>query len=697
MKTHTYQYLHSDAVESLKKHKLMSALQSLQGLATSLGQWTVKDEVDNLVGSYQILLNYMKRGAADPERARMYQGFVRRAYELADVLEREGALSDKESYYATSFCTLQNLKGQCFSLAELASDEGKTHARNLFEGVMLSGAWTADDETAMNDYMASEAHPQIYKCLLLSAVTLSAMKFFDVAKYRFLLDYSMAGSTELRVRALTGMVFVHICHADRVAFYPEIESRLRLMADIPNFVREIENLQMQLFLSLETKRIERNLQKEIIPEMMKRMQQIKLDNSSDMDELQEKLSALELNPEWDKDEDKAKLSEYMHDFIELQQRGADMYMGSFKAINQRFSFFHTACNWFWPFTLNHPDLPKGLGENPIVRLFFHNEGLCDTDKYSFCLMAEEMSRTDGLAANLLSKLEEMKEGSLEFLSESDFKGNLRSYVQGFYRFCNLYMHRSQFVNPFQLNLFIADYTPFDRLLKDDDFLLRMANFVFKDKSYNLASMLFKRLPDVLHTANIWQKEGYSHECCNEIQQACACYERADALKPHSAWTLRRLASCWRTQGIYEKALRCYDELECLDHEDVDIALRQAECLVNLKRFDEALKYLYKVNYLQPDSEDALRALAWCSLLTKKFDQAERYYAKVSELHPTATDYLNAGHVAWLQGKLKEAISFYKQSQADAPDVNFLEKDADLLRASGLNDDDLAMMTDAVSC
>ena len=117
----------------------------------------------------------------------------------------------------------------------------------------------------------------------------------------------------------------------------------------------------------------------------------------------------------------------------------------------------------------------------------------------------------------------------------------------------------------------------------------------------------------------------------------------------------------------------------------------------MKRFDEALKYLYKVNYLQPDSEDALRALAWCSLLTKKFDQAERYYAKVIELHPTATDYLNAGHVAWLQGKLKEAISFYKQSQADAPDVNFLEKDADLLRASGLNDDDLAMMTDAVSC
>ena len=696
MKAQTYQYLYNDAMQSLKNHKLMSALQSLQGLCTTLGQWTVKDEIDNLVDSYQILLDYMKRGAADPERGRMYKGFIRRAYELADALKREGELMDDESFYTISFRTLLNLKGSNFTLSSLASDNGESHIRNLFDGVWLSGAWTADDETAMTDYMVSDAYPLINKCLLVSAVTLSAMKFFDLAKYRFLLDYSMSDQVELRVRALTGVIFVHICHAERIALYPEIEGRLRLMSEIPNFVREIEMLQMQLFLSMETKRIERNLQTEIIPEMMKRMQNIKIDESTAVEDLQEKFAESELNPEWESDD--KKLSEYMHDFVELQQRGADMYMGTFKVLKQRFPFFNVTSNWFWPFTLNHPDMPKEVGNNPFVKLFFHNQNLCDSDKYSFCLMADhmkQMPQADGLVSKMLSSMNETKEDMEAISDQSDFRETLRSYVQGFYRFCNLFVHREQFVNPFQLNLFIADYAPFDRLLTDDDFLLRMANFVFKDKSYDLARTLYHRLPEAMHTVNTLQKEGYSHEQCKDYAEACICYERADVLKPHSSWTLHRLASCWRVQADYQKALKCYDELEQLDHENVETALRQAECLVYLKRYDEALKYLYKVNYLQPDSEDAIRALAWCSLLTRKYEQAEKYYTKLLNQQPTASDYLNAGHTAWLQGKLQEAVMLYRQSQEKNRNAEFLAKDADILKASGLTDDDLAMMADAV--
>lgn len=63
--------------------------------------------------------------------------------------------------------------------------------------------------------------------------------------------------TKLRVRALTGLVFVHIVHASRLAMYPEVEARLKLMSDLPSFVSELELLQTQMFLSLETKRIEK--------------------------------------------------------------------------------------------------------------------------------------------------------------------------------------------------------------------------------------------------------------------------------------------------------------------------------------------------------------------------------------------------------------------------------------------------------
>lgn len=70
------------------------------------------------------------------------------------------------------------------------------------------------------------------------------------------------------------------------------------MCDLPRFSKEIEHLQMQLFLSLETKRIERNLQEEIIPQMMKRIEKLNIDTNTGLDELNEKLSEEDFNPEW---------------------------------------------------------------------------------------------------------------------------------------------------------------------------------------------------------------------------------------------------------------------------------------------------------------------------------------------------------------------------------------------------------------
>ncbi len=112
MNLQTYQYLHKDALSSLDSRQLLSALQSLQGMAASLKQYAIKEEVETLFSSYQMMLNYMTKGAKDPQRSSMYRGFYRRAYELADILERVGELSNDSSFYTTSLRTLQNLYGE---------------------------------------------------------------------------------------------------------------------------------------------------------------------------------------------------------------------------------------------------------------------------------------------------------------------------------------------------------------------------------------------------------------------------------------------------------------------------------------------------------------------------------------------------------------------------------------------------------
>ena len=49
MKQLTYQYLYKDIVEALRQEHLLSALQLLQGMATTLKSWSVKEETDTLL------------------------------------------------------------------------------------------------------------------------------------------------------------------------------------------------------------------------------------------------------------------------------------------------------------------------------------------------------------------------------------------------------------------------------------------------------------------------------------------------------------------------------------------------------------------------------------------------------------------------------------------------------------------------
>lgn len=701
MNQNVHTYLLADARRALEANHLLSALQSLQGMANTLKAWNEVEQINALIEAYRMMLSYLTNGADDPQRARMYEEFVRQAAELCDVLERMGDMQREVAYDAIAWRTFQQLMGADFSLVAFLHSP-QANGRNLFDALWLSSRLTGGEEIALSDFLADEAVNNESKCLALSGMTLSGMRYFDVAKLRILLDYVLSPDVQLRVRALVGLIFVHQAHAQRLKYYPDLVARLRLMADVPGFVRELEMLQAQLFLTLETKRIERNLQEEIIPQMMARMKDLRLDRSLGVDELKDKLTEADLNPEWEADGTPSKLAAHMKEFMDLQQRGADMYMSTFKLLKQRFPFFSVAANWFWPFSLDHPDIPAEAKKNSTLHFILKSAGLCDSDKYSFAMMSTQLPpQMNGInlrdmMASVTGQEQPEAFEALATPSAPEFKEVLRSYVQGFYRFCNLYTHREAFVNPFQGNLFLVDYPPFDELLHDTDFLLRMADLAFKDKTYALAKSLLERVPAAEVTPDALQKLGFCLEQLGDTERAATTYQWANDLKPHSAWTLRRLAMCHRALGLYAEALTAYDELATFAPEDAGLALRQAECHIYLKQYDEAFKYLFKANYLDADSEQATRALAWCSLLTGKYEQAEKYYAQVlAKDDVTPTDWLNAGHTAWLGGRVAEAVSRYRKALPEESPEDFLKEDAALLQEAGKTVDDLALMTDAV--
>lgn len=693
--TDTHTYLLSDARKALKSHRLLSAIQSLQGMATLLKAWNEAEELYTISNSYNTLLDYFAQGSTDPERIKLYNKFICRIYEISDVLERLSELQNEDSFYTISLHTLQKNYGFNLSLTDYLSPE--TNYKDLFYAVWLSASWKTDEETAIKQILSNPDFDTDKKSLIISAMTLSSMKYFDIAKIRIFLHFATSETAIIRARALMGIIFSLFFFSDRIALYPQITSQLQLMLEIPAFVHEIELIQAQLFLSLETKRIERNLQEEIIPHMMKRMEHLKLDRSLGLDGIKERLAESDLNPEWTNDGKPSKMAKYIEEFVELQKRGADMYMGTFKMLKQRFPFFREITNWFYPFNLNHPEIPQDAQKNKTLNILLQSKGLCDSDKYSFCLIADQLkqSLSDQTLQGLIADKNMELQNETPVNPEENFKECLRSYIQGFYRFCNLFIYNQQFPNPFQQDVFIANYPPFSALLENMAFVTRMADFTFRDKLYNIARPLFERIPSDLRDTSLWQKIGYCYEQDQNIEKAIKHYTWAHDLNASDSWTLRRLATCLRSQGKYKEALHYYDSLANLYPENASIAFRQGECHLHLQQYDEAFKGFYKADYLNDQSENTMRALAWCSILTKKYEQAEHYYSKILNGKPTSIDYLNAGHAAWLSRNTPLAITRYTSALPQENPERFLDEDIQTLLDGGITKDEINIMIDAV--
>ena len=117
-------------------------------------------------------------------------------------------------------------------------------------------------------------------------------------------------------------------------------------------------------------------------------------------------------------------------------------------------------------------------------------------------------------------------------------------------------------------------------------------------------------------------------------------------------------------------------------------------------YDKALSYYYKVDYLDSKGTKARRPIAWCSFLAGKYEQAASWYQKILSATPTAPDYLNAAHVAWVRGNIREAINLYLQSiEADGNNIkrftqNF-EHDTQELIDAGIKQEDIPIILDQI--
>lgn len=734
MDNKTFEVLCADARQALGRRRLLDALRAAGAMAGYAGEPSLTAALDETREAYAMLLHYMENGAEDAGRHRLFAQFLRRTAECVEGMWRACRLREADVPVARAWRVLTKLgttewtscvaaleanaravrqardeRNALFREKELRrlAVEHRTLYVRLFEAVWGSPAWRAAEQEAAEALLASPDATDFDKSVFLSAVTLGALEFFDARKISFLLSAASSEAVALRVRAQVGAVLAYVRHAESCGLCPELTAQFRLYADTPGARTAMLELQMQLLLTLETKKIERNLREDIFPAVMKRAKDLRGRSVEEMEQALGRAMETELNPEWERDGDMAGIEKKMRRLAEMQQNGADVFMASFRVLKKKFPFFAQAANWFCPFTPEHPDLPSVDLPQAVVRMFLGPGHLCHSDRYSFYLMLAELPAAQlGLMSGQLGAALEQS-GIDAFAADGQPAGagtsapdaavERRLYLQDLYRFFQLFGLDEPATDPFRHNLVLTDYAPFAEMLSDADSLRQLAGFAFKEANYGQAQAFYSQLPEAALTADTWQKSGYCLQMTGHTAEALAAYERANLLRPGSAWTLARLAYCYRQTDRPAEATACYEEIELMRPDDTRNLLRLGECYMRQGRHDEAFARFFKADYLSPDTPEVQRALAWYSLEAVRPEQAERYYLKLLVAEPSPADWLNAGHAAWALGRVDEAARRYREALRGDSDgaAALLAPDAALLARYGLGADDLSLMADVL--
>lgn len=690
----TFWQLYKRTINKLDERHLGEALELLQELANVLGDWKLLDEVADVNSAYGLLLYYMEQGNNDPAREQQHTNFIAACYNIAEkAAQTERALVTGTSARMRSISEIlkdmENLELKNIT-SEPCEEDANKHVElytELFNASYDSFLWNDEAAAQAQEVIDSALIAENDKILMTSGLFINCLQAFDARKIIFFADnYSTATSSMLRIRMLVAVAFTLYTYRKRLFAYPVITSKLKDLCNNPRFTTDMQNLQKLIIESLSTHEVDRKMREEIIPAMLKshNFNPEKFGINS-LEEISES------NPEW------KNFEQQVGKLAELEAAGADIYYSTFSTL-KRYPFFNNAANWLYPFEENHPGIPKQIrktGLKGIANALLKSDVLCDSDKYSFCMLTTQM--TDVQVNMIISQLPEM--GGYDTAIAQTSESTCRNYLRNLFRFFYLYSGKSKPANPFETDMSLLDCNELAEAFKDKTEINKISAYAIKKGKYDMAiSFLLLSETKGFADSEVYQELGFCYQKKKSYFDAIAAYEKANALSGDSKWTLQHLAQTNRIVGNYKDALNYYRLLETAKGEDAKIAFRCGECLVHLESYDDAMHEFFKAEYLNPDMTAATRAIAWCSILTDDIKQARKYYDKLLLKEEQGEDLLNAGHAAWIDGDTKAAVELYSRAYAELKREEFLKRmqsDKEILKTHGISNYDITFMSDIV--
>ena len=625
---------------------LSDFINSLQSQVQTLGGWELNESIEQLRSTYYYMLSFLVKGVEDPNAGRLQMQLWTQAQALGQSILRQKYLKGRpNSRYRMALQSLRTDSelGNLQMRLEVPLDAAELEdcMVKLFRRIWTSDQWQNSDYEQAMQLLDSTQVPAKAKAVLIGAVILALLEFFDEKKLLFLFDASLNEASEISQRALVGVVLSLRKDSELLQYYPEITSRLSILSDDDAFTSNIYTILMQLQMSTMTDKITSKMREDIMPTIVKGSRMMK--KRMGLVELGNKLSENGENPEWlnPEEQEDSKAEEKVREMVEMQLDGEDIYMATF-AMMKGYKFFQETAHWFYPFTDDDLSL-QGIQENfgsksgDFMRALLAGAPFCNSDKYSLCLLTSTLGEKgfESIASQVEAQMADLDKDELdEALNKSIHrkkkqKEYSRHFIFDLYRFFYIYSFRSEFYNPFadaKQNIFSPlNISALNYLAENKPLLLEHAEFLMRKGFYEQALQEFHIYMETeQHTAELFQKIGF---CCQKTEQwteAQKYYERADSIKPDSKWTLSHLGKVCIMQGNYTSATDCYEQICQMEPENVGYLLRWAECLQETDRIAEAIDILHKANYLEPESQRARRLLGTCLIINKEYDKAISY-------------------------------------------------------------------------
>lgn len=685
----------------------------------SADSWRLRSELEAAEEDYSRIMDYALSGAPDPGRNEQISALITRIYSILDMLLRESLIPEHSSLYFNVARTLRLRRNE--SLVSLAGEYknavrelgrvalvGAGRAQDdacrrvvedleerLFERLWTTTPLTFDEAAAVRDLMADDTMADTAKAMLVGALTMSLLQFYNEQTLRLLLEFARPQhSAEVRARATVGAVLA-MARWPRRSDTPAVRVQLDGLRDETSWRQDVEQSFMQFIRTADVEKLTKTMRDEIIPQMMKLRPDIEkhLTENGTLDP-----ADMEANPEWEEMLDKSGLTERLRKLSEMQEEGGDLFYPVFSML-KNYPFFNHISHWFVPFSAARRDVREALGHDAALEMLLEDSpAMCGSDKYSFALSVDRLPEAQ--KQMLMSQLSDAAIGggllSMRSLhTEADAVGHaIKSYVHDLYRFFHLFRRSGEFADPFKKLVNPAAIPALAQDFAEPEKVRLLGEFYFKHGHMAEALDLFRTLkPDLaLH-----QKMGHALQRLGHVQEALTEYERAEMLAPDSEWTLRRLAQLNKLLGNHGKALEYYGRLDKLNPDNPAVALNMGHCYLELNELREALHYYYKAELLDEKSTATLRPVAWCAFLNRDFETSRRYYDRIlTELTPTPTDYLNMGHLTLATGNVREAMNYYALNSDDPEKLqDSLNEDVPLLKRAGVDVTVIPLLLDAI--